>query len=310
MKNYNSKYLVYSFYRFTHVKDISNVKKQLDFFLKDKKMRGTLLISKEGVNGSISGVKNDLDNFLKVLKKLLKIKKIEINTCHTNFLPFKRLKIRLKNEIVTLAQGLIDINKYRGKLIDPRNWNNIISSKETKLIDVRNDYEIDIGRFKYSMRPNTNNFRDFPKVLKKLKIDKKDKIAMYCTGGVRCEKASAYLRSNGFKNIVQLKGGILNYLDYTKKKKKNSLWQGECFVFDDRVTVNKDLKKGKYLQCHGCRRPITTRDTKSIYYKKGVTCPLCVHERSSEQKKRSLARQDQIERAEEKKEDHPFKKIK
>ena len=209
-----------------------------------------------------------------------------------------------------MGKGNLNESKNRGKLVPVEEWDNFISKEDVFLVDVRNNFEIDIGSFQGSINPNTSSFREFGNKFDNLKVEKNTIIAMYCTGGIRCEKASSYLKLSGYKNVYQLDGGILKYLDYKMKGNKRSLWSGECFVFDNRVTINRKLQKGKYLQCCGCRRPITTRDTESIYYKKGVTCPLCFHERSSEQKKRSLTRQVQIERAEEKKEEHPFKKIK
>ena len=306
----SKKLYLYSFYRFTVIHEKKAIKQKLDEYLSLHNVKGTILLANEGINGSISAQKKDLDNIIKFIRNLLRIRKINLKINSCKYLPFNRMKVRLKKEIVSLGKGIIDVNKYNGKLVHPKDWDRIVLDKDTKLIDVRNEFEIGIGKFKNSINPITNSFREFPNSVSKLNINKNDRIAMYCTGGIRCEKASAYLKLNGFKNVVQLNGGILNYLDFIKKNKKSSLWQGECFVFDGRVTVNKNIRQGKYLQCHGCRRPITNRDTKSVYYKKGVSCPSCFNERSSEQKKRSLTRQNQIERAEKKKEDHPFKKIK
>ena len=272
-------------------------------------MKGTILISNEGINGSLSGSEIDLLQSIKLLKTTLNIRKIKIKINNVDFLPFKRLKVRLKKEIVSLRKGNIDVQKYRGISISPNKWNEVINDKNTKVIDVRNEYEIDVGRFKNSISPRTGNFRDFPRLMQSLDITKEDNIAMYCTGGIRCEKASAYLKLNGFKNVVQLDGGIINYLEFIKKEGGKSLWDGECFVFDDRVTIDKSLSKGSYMQCYGCRRPIRNKDVQSKYYKKGICCPYCFHERTEKQKLNSLNRQKQIDNAEKMKKDHPFKKI-
>ena len=300
---------VYTFYRFKNLDNLNETKNTLSNFFKNSKIKGTILISNEGINGSLSGSRKELDASIKLIKNYLKIKKLDLKINNTKFIPFNKIRIRIKKEIVSLGQGIIDVNKYSGKLVDPKDWDRIILDKDTKLIDVRNEFEIGIGKFKNSINPKTNSFREFPDSISKLEINKNDKIAMYCTGGIRCEKASAFLKISGYRNVYQLKGGIINYLKYKKNSAKDSLWNGECFVFDGRVTINKKLNKGRYFQCYGCRRPITKKDLNSPEYKKGVSCPHCVNERTAEQKFSSLTRQRQIERAEKKKEDHTFKMI-
>tara|TARA_B100001057_G_scaffold485571_1_gene565463 strand:+ start:669 stop:1601 length:933 start_codon:yes stop_codon:yes gene_type:complete len=300
---------VYSFYRFKKIEKIIDIKKEIVSFLSKQNIRGTILISVEGLNGSISGTKVELDNFIQYLKKKLNIRKLEIKDNNTSFLPFNKMKVKIKNEIVSFGQGRIDTIKYHGTDVNPEDWNDIILDENTKLIDVRNEFEIGIGHFNRSINPKTNSFRQFPFSLKKMKLKKDDKIAVYCTGGIRCEKASAYLKANGYKNVYQLKGGVINYFEYSKNNKKKNLWHGECFVFDQRVTIKKNLNKGKYEQCFGCRRPITKEQISSNKYKKGVHCPLCYDERSIKQKNSSLSRQTQIDIANKKGLDHPFKKI-
>ena len=294
---------VYSFYRFKNIKNKRTIKLKLEQFISNKVIRGTILIANEGVNGSISGTKLELDDCIKFLKKCVKIKKLDIKVNEVNFIPFNRLRIRIKKEIVTLGQGPINVNKYKGELIPPKSWDDLIQDKNTKLIDVRNEFEIDIGKFNHSNNPKTKSFRDFPSSLKKMGIKKNDRIAMYCTGGIRCEKASAYLKVKGYKNVYQLEGGIIKYLEY--KRNKNSLWKGECFVFDDRVTINKKLSKGKYFQCYGCRHPITIKEMQSKHYKKGVFCPYCYKTRTKKQILRSESRQKQINIAQGRKINHP-----
>ena len=293
----SKKLYIYSFYRFTVIHDKKAIKQKLDEYISLHTVKGTILLANEGINGSISAQKKDLNNIIKFIRNLLKIRKINLKINSCEYLPFNRMRVRLKKEIVSLGQGIIDINKYSGKLVDPKDWDRIVLDKDTKLIDVRNEFEIGIGKFQNSINPKTVKFRDFPKFVSKLKIDKNTKIAMYCTGGIRCEKASSYLKVKGYKNVKQLRGGIIEYLKYNSDNKKKSLWNGECFVFDNRVAINKKLTEGKYIQCFGCRRPITKKDTLSVKYIKGVSCEYCYSERSVSQKNRSRVRQNQIEEA-------------
>tara|TARA_Y100000816_G_C26054842_1_gene553414 strand:- start:175 stop:1029 length:855 start_codon:yes stop_codon:yes gene_type:complete len=270
------------------------IKENLDLFLKDKNIKGTILISQEGINCSISGSKIDLDTCINFIKKIIKIRKLEIKFNSSNCSPFKKLKVKLKKELVTLAKGNIFVKNQKGEMVEPENWDKLVKNSNTTLIDVRNKYEIEIGSFSNSINPKTNNFREFPSAFKKMNLSKDTQLAMFCTGGIRCEKASAYLKSQGYKNIYQLKGGILNYLDHKSKNKTPSYWNNECFVFDDRVAINSELHEGKYFQCYGCRRPITKAVKKSRLYKEGVYCPKCFYERTNKQKKRSESRQQQI----------------
>ncbi len=300
---------IYSFYRFFNHSQKRENKKKLDTFVSNKLVRGTILLADEGINGTISGKKKDLDNIISFIRKILKVRKLNIKINHNPFLPFNRIKIRLKKEIVSLGKGDLNIGKNSAELVNPADWNSLIKDKNTTVIDVRNQFEVDIGKFKNAYNPETNSFRDFPKQFEKMKLSKDRKIAMYCTGGIRCEKASAYMKIHGYKNIFQLQGGVINYLSYQINRDSKNLWEGECFVFDERVTINKKLIKGKYYQCYGCRRPITKKDTLSIKYKKGICCPYCFNRRSESQKKRSLSRQKQINLANRKNLPHTFKKI-
>ena len=305
----NNSFFVYSFYRFKNIKYKLKLKLHLEKYLKNKLVRGTILLADEGINGSIAGKQKILDDTIKQIRKYLKIRKINLKINKIDFLPFNKLKIRTKNEIVSLGKGKIDVKEFSASRIKPRDWNKLLERKNLKLIDTRNKYEIKIGKFNGSINPGTNSFREFPDKLKESKIKKDDEIAIYCTGGIRCEKASAYLKQEGFKKIYQLDGGIINYLDYVNKSKLKSKWKGDCFVFDNRVTVNKYLERGYYLQCYGCRHPISMKETKSIYYKKGISCPYCFKSRTEKQKKRSIARQKNIENHNIKNESHTFKKI-
>ncbi len=295
MNNYKFRHVIISFYRFVEISEKKEKKKILDEALFKKEIKGTILLSDEGINGSLAGKENELIEIIKFLKKLIKVRNMELKVNDINSIPFNKLKVRLKKEIVSLGKGSIDVNKLTGEFIHPKKWDNVISNEDVRLIDLRNPYEIKIGKFQNSINPKTDNFREFPKKFKNMNLDKKDTIAMYCTGGIRCEKASAFLRKEGYKNILQLEGGILNYLNYFKNRKTKNSWTGECFVFDNRVAVKRNLEKGSYEQCYGCRSPITKKDRKSKFFIQGVSCPYCYKLRSNEQKKRSLSRQKQID---------------
>lgn len=285
---------IYTFYRFKTLTKLKSIKNNIVKFQKKNKVFGTILISYEGINGTISGNKNDLVEFLKEIKKTLKIRKLSLKVSKNDFIPFNRFKIKIKKEIVTIGNLNVAPHKITGKYISPKNWDRTLDNKEFLIIDTRNEYEIKIGSFKNSINPKTNSFREFPRFIKESKIKKDQEIAMFCTGGIRCEKASSYLLMNGYKNIYQLDGGILNYLEY-KKNKKNNNWKGECFVFDKRVALNKKLARGKYLQCYGCRTPLSKQDLKSQFYEKGVKCHYCHESRTNQQIKSSKMRQNQID---------------
>ena len=302
------KIFVYTFYRFKVLDKIKYFKYELDNFSKIRLIYGTILIAKEGINGTISGNKNDLQEFIAYLKKLVKIRKLSIKISENQFIPFYRLKIRLKKEIVTIGDKSIKPESFSGKLISPKYWDKIINDKDYLIIDTRNEYEINIGTFKNSINPKTKSFREFPNFIEKKEIRKDQKIAMFCTGGIRCEKGSSLLIKNGFKNVYQLDGGILNYLEF-KKNKKKSTWIGECFVFDNRVSINNKLQKGSFEQCYGCRSPITKKDMQLKSYKKGATCRHCINNKTPEKIKSSITRQKQIDKAEQSGESHSFKKI-
>ncbi len=299
---------IYTFYRFKSLRNIKYIKNELNRYSRNKLILGTILIAEEGINGTISGNKKNLDLLITKIKEILKIKKLSLKISKNQFIPFYRLKIRLKKEIVTIGDKSIKPEKVFGKQIPPNEWDKIINDQDYLIIDTRNDYEINIGSFKNSVNPNMKSFRDFPKYIKGLNLNKKQPIAMYCTGGIRCEKASSYLIKNGFKDVSQLDGGVLNYLEHKKKKKINT-WNGECFVFDNRVSVDKYLDKGSYDQCYGCRHPITEKDKKLKSYIKGVACKYCIKGKSTSKLNSSITRQNQIDIAESKNIHHSFKKI-
>ena len=287
-------FTVFGFYKFQKINDLKKNQKILNNLLVNKNINGSIIISKEGLNGSISGINKDIKTTIIRLKKIFSIKKFDsLNDSKSKFKPFHKPKVKIKKEVVPMDLKISNRIKKKNTHIDPIKWNKLIKNKKTLLLDARKPFEYKIGSFKKSVNPNIGNFRDFPKYLKKLKKDKP--IAMFCTGGIRCEKASVYLEKKGFKKIYQLKGGILNYLK--KIKQKDSLWKGECFVFDNRVSLKHGLIQGTYSVCSGCRLPISIKDKKSKMYEEGVSCPNCYHKLSKDQKSRFRMRQSQIYKA-------------
>ena len=258
---------IISFYEFINLTSLEQLKFIFFKFLKQRSFRGTIIIAQEGINGTISCDIGKSQEFKKFFEGIVKRKtkfKIHYHSSH----PFLRLKIKIKKEIIRLGKKDIDPIKKTGTHIDPREWDKFINDPNVINIDTRNIYESEIGTFKNSLPSKTKNFTQFPKWFKKnIKLMKNKKIAMFCTGGVRCEKASSYLIKLGFKNVFQLKGGIVSYLKETKNKNKE--WTGECFVFDERVAINDDLTKGRYDQCYACRSAISEKDKSSTNYKKG-----------------------------------------
>ena len=296
---------VVGFYKFTKVKSLKKNKDSLQKFLFLNHIRGTIIIAKEGLNGTISGSIKDIDNTTKKLKSLFSFKQFDSsNESKSKFQPFHKPKVKIKKEIVPM--NLIINPKERNMKfhLDPKDWNKLIKNKETHIIDTRKPFEYKVGTFKRSVNPNVTNFRDFPKYLNKLKKNKP--VAMFCTGGIRCEKTSVYLKKKGFKNIYQLNGGILNYLN--KIKKNESLWKGECFVFDNRISLKHGLKVGSHSMCSGCRKPISPKDKKSKKYEEGVSCPNCHDNLTDYQKSRFRMRQKQINLAKEAGKRHIFQK--
>jgi|TARA_B100000287_G_scaffold151228_1_gene143047 UPF0176 protein len=294
----HNNYKIISFYEFIKLNNLEQQKSKLFNFLRKKNSKGTILIANEGINGTISVSKDNYKEIVKFINKLLK-KEIDFKIQSHSEHAFLRLKIKIKNEIIKLGKKNIFPQKITGNRITPSEWDKLISKKNVVLIDTRNIYESRIGTFKGSILVNSSNFTEFPKWVKKNeKKIKNKKIAMFCTGGVRCEKASSYLINQGFKDVFQLSGGILGYFKKTKNVNKN--WNGECFVFDERVSLTEKLSKGNYDQCFGCRSPIDQEDKKSKNYKKGIYCPHCFNMTTSLQKKSFEERHKQIELAKKK----------
>ena len=295
---------VLGFYKFVKIRSLKKNKVLLQKFLIKKNIRGTIIIAKEGVNATISGKVSDLKSTIIKIKKTLDFKKFDSeNISKSKFQPFHKPKVKIKKEVVPMGLTLTQKNKKINH-VDPKKWNKLISDKETLVLDSRKPFEYKVGTFKKSVNPDVDNFKEFPKYLNKLKRTKP--IAMFCTGGIRCEKASVYLEKKGFKNVYQLKGGILNYLKNVKKKE--SLWNGECFVFDNRISLKHGLLTGTYSMCSGCRKPVSTKDKKSKKYEEGVSCPNCQDNLTKVQKDRFRMRQKQINLAKKTGSKHIFQK--
>ena len=296
---------VLGFYKFFKVVSLKKNKKFINDLLILNNIKGTIIISKEGLNGSIAGKPFKIKVVSAKIKKHFKFKNFDSeNLSQSIFQPFHKPKVKIKKEVVPMNLLLTKKIKNKNSRVNPNKWNSLISDKNTYLIDARKPFEYNVGTFKKANNPNIQNFRDFPKYLTKLSKDKP--IAMFCTGGIRCEKASVYLEKKGFKNIYQLKGGIINYLKKIPKEK--SLWKGECFVFDNRVSLKHGLNQGTYSICSGCRKPISRKDTKSKKYELGVSCPKCHDILTSSQKKRFRMRQSQINLAKNSGKRHIFQK--
>ena len=284
---------VLSFYEFAPLQDLKRIKLLIEEARGAGDIFGTVLIAEEGINATITGPEAEITTFIEKLRTIEGISIPVVKEAETMDHAFKRFKVRIKKEIVTLGKGPLDVKNSTGKFVRPQDWEKLIQEENTILIDTRNEYEFSIGSFRGAINPETNSFRDFPDWIEanKLKLEGK-KIAMFCTGGIRCEKASSYMIKNGYKEVYQLEGGILKFLE---EQESSSSWEGECFVFDERVAVDKHLNKGRYQMCHACRSPITRIDIDSEDYVKGVSCPNCIHKTSSESKARFAERQKQLE---------------
>ena len=298
-------FTVAAFYAFADLLNVKELQRIFTHFLKKEDIKGTVLLAHEGINGTVSGTKAAIDQFKNFLKSHNLHESQNFKTSKSTVDPFPRLKVKLKNEIVSIGNELADPTKIVGEYVQPEDWNSLISQEDVLVLDTRNTYEFSIGTFEKSIQPETTNFREFPDWLENLEssgIDKNNKVAMFCTGGIRCEKASSLMKAKGFKNIYHLQGGILNYLE--KVDEENSLWNGECFVFDDRVALNHNLEVGSYDMCHGCRMPITDKDKLEEEYVTGVSCPNCFNTKTPNQKKRYADRQKQIDLAKLRNEKH------
>jgi UPF0176 protein len=298
----SSPIVIAALYRFVQLDNYESLRQPLLRRMLDNQVRGTLLLAAEGINGTVAGSESGVADLLDYLRQDPRLRDFDCKYSFDDEMPFYRSRVKLKREIVTMGvEGISPDNA--GSYVDPADWNRLISDPEVTVIDTRNDYESAIGSFDGSICPNTRSFRDFPRyVADHLDPKQHRKVAMFCTGGIRCEKSTAYLREQGFDEVYHLKGGILNYL--AQVPQTESMWKGECFVFDNRVSVNHALEKGSYDQCHACRLPITEADKKSEKYQAGVSCPACYDRKSESERRRFQEREKQVRLARERGEQH------
>ena len=288
---------VVSFYRFVDLEDPQGLRLSLQSLCDEKGLLGTILLAEEGVNGTLAGSREAVAAVLAWLRDTLALEEpIEARWTEAAAAPFRRMRVRSKKEIVTLGRPDIRPQRSTGRHVSPEEWNKIIVNPETLVIDTRNHYEIEVGTFPNAVDPGTDSFRQFPKFAAQLAGADKDRpLAMFCTGGIRCEKATALMLDLGFHEVYQLRGGILNYLEQVAEEDQR--WNGECFVFDSRVAVDRDLADGGYVQCHACRRPLSSQDLQSCDYREGVSCPRCISDLDEERAERLEERRRQVQLA-------------
>ena len=290
------KYIISTFYKFLVLENYKELKIKFDKSLSKTNIKGTILLANEGVNGTIAGSESDLKKFFLYMDKFSQFKDITPKFSSSNKNPFLRMKVRLKKEIVTIGIPEVSPSNLVGKYLNVEEWNEFLNESNSMIIDTRNNYEVSIGTFKNSINPKIKSFRDFPKWVQKnlinKKVSKKSKIGMFCTGGIRCEKSTSYLKQLGFENVFHLDGGILKYLENVKSDENE--WKGECFVFDYRVSLNDSLEKGEYDMCYACRMPLSKENKKNKNFLKGQSCEYCYDQTTIKQKKRFNEREKQI----------------
>jgi len=295
--------VVAAFYMFVHLPDYRELRSPLLATCRKNRIRGTVLLAEEGINGTIAGTRAEVDAVLNYLRRDARLSGLEHKESFVAAMPFYRMKVKLKEEIVTMGVPAVDPNRRVGVSVGPEQWNALVSDPEVLVIDTRNQYEYDIGTFRNAVSPRTRSFREFPDfVREQLDPEKHTRIAMFCTGGIRCEKATSYLLDQGFAEVYHLRGGILRYLEEVQPEK--NLWQGECFVFDGRVAVDQNLERGSHEMCYACRMPLTPEDRKSSAYEEGISCPHCQPVLTAEKRSRLQERQHQVELARLRNEQH------
>ncbi|WP_100913386.1 rhodanese-related sulfurtransferase [Pseudoalteromonas spongiae] len=299
----SQQYVVCALYKFVSLPNYKEIRQPLLNTMEQHNVRGTLLLAEEGINGTVAAKREGIDALLAWLDKQPGLDNIVSKESFDDECPFYRTKVKLKKEIVTMGVQGIDPKEVVGTYVKPKDWNALISDPDVVLVDTRNDYEIEIGTFENAVDPKTKTFREFPEWAEKnLDPSKNKKVAMFCTGGIRCEKSTAYMKEQGFEEVYHLEGGILKYLEEVPKE--DTMWKGECFVFDNRVAVDHDLNKGSYDQCHACRMPITEEEKQLEAYQEGLSCHHCIDTVSDEQRERFAERQKQIELAKARGEGH------
>jgi UPF0176 protein len=287
---------VTTFYQFTKLEDISKLQESIDACCRKNDVKGIVLLASEGINSTIAGPRNGVLAVLEFLRKDPRFDGLTWKESIAKEQPFRKLRVRLKKEIVTMGVPGIDPERLVGTYIKPEDWNDLISDPDVIVVDTRNDYEVEIGTFKDAINPDITSFGEFPKWIKdNIDIHTQPRVAMFCTGGIRCEKSTALLKEAGVKEVFHLEGGILKYLEQIPEDQ--SLWDGECFVFDERVSVGHGLEIGEYELCRGCRYPICEEDKSSSLFREGISCPRCHDQTTDQQKARFAERQKQIELA-------------
>ena len=298
-----SNYLVAALYKFVRLPEYEALQAPIAEICNENNVKGTLLLAAEGINGTIAGPEDGLRRVLDYLRAIPAFEGLVHKESWAEKEPFLRMKVRLKKEIVTMGVEGIDPNKVVGTYVKPADWNALISDPDTILVDTRNDYEVAIGTFKGAVDPKTKSFREFPAWTEENKdLFRKPKIAMFCTGGIRCEKSTAFMKEQGYDEVYHLEGGILKYLEEIPEEE--SMWEGDCFVFDERVSVRHGLEEGDYHMCRACRRPVSEEEMAMPEYVEGVSCPYCHEETTEEQKERFAERQKQIMLAKKRGEKH------
>lgn len=286
------RFLVAALYKFAPLDPSPDLQEHLRTACEDRDVFGTLLLAQEGINGTIAGPETGVREVLETLRALPGLTDLEHKESWASEQPFLRMKVRLKKEIVTMGVPGVDPNAAVGIYVEPEDWNDLISAPDVVTIDTRNDYEVRIGQFAGAIDPHTTSFREFPDWFRQFRETRPNaRIAMYCTGGIRCEKATAFVKNEGIDEVYHLKGGILKYLETVPAEE--SLWEGECFVFDRRVAVGHGLVEGEHGICHACREPLAPEDLKSPLYVPGSACPHCAEARSAEQRERYAERHRQ-----------------
>ncbi|RUO34185.1 rhodanese-related sulfurtransferase [Aliidiomarina sanyensis] len=296
-------YICAALYKFVELNDFEAIRQPLYDVMAAHQVKGTLLLAREGINGTICGTRDGIDAVLGWLRNDPRLSDLEHKESLSESQAFYRTKVKLKKEIVTMGIDWVDPKNVVGTYVKPKDWNALITNPDVLVIDTRNDYEYAVGTFAGAVNPKTESFRDFPEYVQQhLDKTKHKKVAMFCTGGIRCEKSTAYLKELGFDEVYHLQGGILKYLEEVPAEE--STWEGECFVFDQRVTVKHGLEQGSYDQCYACRMPITDEEKASVHYEKGVSCPHCYDKTTPDQKQRFAEREKQIQLAKQRGEKH------
>lgn len=295
---------VVSFYRFVDIDQRAQLADDLQALCERLELSGTILVAAEGVNATLAGESEAIEAVLEFLRRALRLAEpLDVRWTDAAQAPFRRMRVRIKKEIVTLGRPDVRPQKGTGRHLSPRDWNTLLDRTDTLLIDTRNHYEVEVGAFPRAIDPGTDSFRRFPEFAQSLIGTETNRpVALYCTGGIRCEKASALMLELGFTEVYQLQGGILKYLE--EMKGGDNRWRGECFVFDNRVAVDRDLAEGGYVQCHACRRPLASLDLESPDYREGVSCPRCIGELDPERAERLEERRRQVALARQRGEPH------